>query len=384
MVIILRIFSVFACLSMSVVFVLSVLGLMRENPQVEQMLQQPNIVERFEETCDKQDNPAEKSSLLVVQAQAFASYLNPPPPGEKKQTQLFAAEQTPSRNTPEIPPPPVPTAKFKVLGTSYYPNQPERSMALIWQPGSQEGYERWVKEGSRLGHFVVYKIKRGVVVYRDNQERTGFYSGNYGRWFGEHRSVGTDTLRVKRPELHAWITSTSWSKMDATNLKEMHGNIYTAKVNAITPWACIQRPEKWIGGDPNPGTAFRVFEGPRFAGSQDGTCKVMRGYYYYKQLSRAGQPGIAVAKAFAMDSEVAIIAFSANGSKNPDTFMLINMGKQDKQIALRVSGSSGKVFNVFRTTDDKDRYNQIGRFKLDNGTIQYKSPARSATTFFTR
>jgi hypothetical protein len=44
-------------------------------------------------------------------------------------------------------------------------------MALIWQPGSKEGYEQWVKEGSRLGHFVVYKIKRGVVVYRDNQER---------------------------------------------------------------------------------------------------------------------------------------------------------------------------------------------------------------------
>jgi len=171
MVLILRLFNIFACLSAGGVLVLGALGLMRENPQVEQILQQPSIIQRFEDARYQENNPAEESSPLVVQARAFASYLNPPPPGEKKQTQLFAAEQTPSRNTPEIPKLPVPSAKFKVLGTSYYPNQPERSMALIWQPGSQEGYEQWVKEGSRLGHFVVYKIKRGVVIYRDNQER---------------------------------------------------------------------------------------------------------------------------------------------------------------------------------------------------------------------
>jgi len=171
MVIILRMFSAFAYLSAGAVCVLGVLSFKHENPQIEQILQQPNIVKRFEEICDKQDNPAEKNSPLVVQAHAFASYLNPPPPSEKKEKKLFATEQAPLQNTSEIPMPPVPSAKFKVLGTSYYPNQPERSMALIWQLGSQEGYERWFKEGSRLGHFVVYKIKRGVVVYRDNQER---------------------------------------------------------------------------------------------------------------------------------------------------------------------------------------------------------------------
>ena len=55
----------------------------------------------------------------------------------------------------------------------------------------------------------------------------GFYSGNYGRWFGEHKSTGIDRLRAVRPDLHAWVTSTSWSKMDAFNIKEMHGNIYS-------------------------------------------------------------------------------------------------------------------------------------------------------------
>ncbi|MCP4261361.1 MAG: hypothetical protein GY774_28250 [Planctomycetes bacterium] len=173
MVIIYRIFSAFAYLSAVGVLVLGVFDFRHENPQIERISKQPGIIERFEETCDKQDKPAEESSPLVVQARAFSSFLNPPRPIEEKENVLVAAEHTPSRNTPPIrkPSPPAPSAKFKVLGTSYYPNQPERSMALIWQPGSKEGFERWVKEGSRLGHFLVYKIKRGIIVYRDNREQ---------------------------------------------------------------------------------------------------------------------------------------------------------------------------------------------------------------------
>jgi len=204
----------------------------------------------------------------------------------------------------------------------------------------------------------------------------GFYNGSYGRWFGEHRSVGIDTLRAKRPDLHAWVTSTSWSKMDATNLKEMHGNIYTAKVNSITPWACIQRPPQWVGGDPNPGAAFKV--------SEDGTYEVTRGYYFYKQICRAGQPGMAVARTSAMDSEVAVIAFAANGTGNPDAFVIVNIGKGDKRIAARVNGTGSKVFEAFRTTDDEDRYAAVGRFMLDEDLLVYEAPARSATTFYAR
>lgn len=169
MVIMLRIFGAFAYLSAGVVFVLTVFGFMHENPQIEQMLQQPGIIQRFEETRGQRDNPAEKSSPLVVQARAFASYLNAPPPSKEKE--VVAVEQKPAQNTPKIPVKPVPSAKFKVLGTSYYSNQPGRSMALIWEPGFEEGYERWVKEGSQLGHFVIHNIKSGAIVYRDNQEQ---------------------------------------------------------------------------------------------------------------------------------------------------------------------------------------------------------------------
>lgn len=106
----------------------------------------------------------------------------------------------------------------------------------------------------------------------------GFYVGTYeNRWFGDHNCMGTELLRSKKPELHAWVTSTSWSKMDTKNIKEMHDNIYSARVNGIIPWSGIQRPAQWVGGDPNPGSAFTV--------NEDGSYVVRRGYYSFKLSS---------------------------------------------------------------------------------------------------
>jgi hypothetical protein len=212
----------------------------------------------------------------------------------------------------------------------------------------------------------------------------GFYSGNYGRWFGEHKSAGIDKLRAERPELHVWVTSTSWSRMDAFNIKEMHGNIYTAKVNAIIPWAGIQRPPHWVGGDPNPGSAFTV--------SETGEYKVRPGYYFYKQISRAGQPGMKVAEATAMDSEIAVIAFASNGTANPDAFIVTNLNKLDQKIAVTIAGTSATSFEAFRTTKSpgseldeiQEKYVSLGTFKVMDGMIVINSPAGSVSTFFSK
>jgi len=210
----------------------------------------------------------------------------------------------------------------------------------------------------------------------------GFYSGNYGRWFGEHKSAGIDKLRARRPELHAWVTSTSWSQMDAFNIKEMHGNIYTAKVNAIIPWAGIQRPPHWLGGDPNPGSAFTV--------SEEGSYKVRPGYYFYKQISRAGQPGMKVAQATAMDSEIAVIAFASNGTGNPDAIIVSNINKKDQKIALSVSGTSATTFEAYRTTKSpnsgldeiQEKFTYLGTCKIQDGMLIFDAPSGSVTTFF--
>jgi hypothetical protein len=206
----------------------------------------------------------------------------------------------------------------------------------------------------------------------------GFYGGNYGRWFGEHNSLTNDLLRSKRPELHSWVTSTSWSKMDAKNIKEMHGNIYTAKVNGIIPWAGIQRPPHWVKGDPNPGSAFTVHE--------DGTYEVRKGYYFYKQITRAGQAGMAVAYTYAMDSEIAVIGFAKNNTKNSDAFVVTNISDKAKTLAIEIRGSNSKTFKAYRTVDaegqPEDRYKSLGEFSLKKNQLIYTAPPGSVTTFF--
>ena len=204
----------------------------------------------------------------------------------------------------------------------------------------------------------------------------GFLSADYGRWFGEHYSVGTDLLREKKPGLHAWVTSTSWSQMDARLLMEMHNNIYSAKVNAIIPWAGIQRPPQWVGGDPNPGSAFTVRE--------DGTLEVRKGYYLYKQISRAGQPGMAVASTYSLSSEIILIAFSSNGTKHNDAFVLVNYGRRARKVEVSIKGTSSTNFAAFRTNQEEENYIDLGNFQPKGNKIEYDSPAGSVTTFFAK
>jgi len=216
----------------------------------------------------------------------------------------------------------------------------------------------------------------------------GFYSGGYqNRWFGPHTSQGIALLRQKRPMLKAWVTSTSWSNMDAKNIKEMHGNIYDSQVNGIIPWAGIQRPPQWVGGDPNPGSAFTVHE--------DGSYKVRKGYYFYKQITRAGQPGMAVARTMSMDSQIAVIGFSSNNSKNPDAVVVVNWSNWDKKVSLKISGSNSSKFEAFMTTEgdrDKDEkligngvnYQGTGEYNLEYDMIVFEAPKGSVITFFSK
>jgi hypothetical protein len=205
----------------------------------------------------------------------------------------------------------------------------------------------------------------------------GFFEGEYGEWYGDHRSVGIDMIRDRRPEMHAWVTSTSWGEMTADFVREIYGNIYSAKVNAITPWAVIQRPEHWPEGDPNPGTAFKV--------SEDGRYEVLRGYYFYKQVTRAGQPGMAVARTYSMDSRVSMIGYAGNGTDNPNAFVVINIGEENRTLEVTVEGhEGGDTFRAVRTTNDEsDTYSPIGTYTLnESDELTYEVPAGSVTTFF--
>ena len=170
MVRILQIFCILISLSTGAVLALCVHNLGHDDPAVKSICRQPSVLRRFEELRSKRETLTEKNAPLVVQARAFAAYLNGPIVQEKKEVVVDGRRS--SRNIAKAPKiRVVPTAKFKLEGTSYYPQQPERSIALIWTPGSNEDNPRWVKEGERLGHFIIHKIRRGIVVYRDENEQ---------------------------------------------------------------------------------------------------------------------------------------------------------------------------------------------------------------------
>lgn len=206
----------------------------------------------------------------------------------------------------------------------------------------------------------------------------GFYRGTYGHWFGEHNSYPSDILRAMKPELHTWVTSTSWAEMDAGFVKQIHGNIYTSKVNAIIPWAGIQRPTHWVGGDPNPGNAIQV--------SEDGTYEVRKGYYFYKQASRAGQPGMKVARTFAMNSEIAVIGFAKAKTDNPDAVIVVNLSEGKKNVSVELKGTKSTEFEAFRTVDaegyEANRYKAIGTFRMKDGAVDIEMLPGSVVTFF--
>jgi len=242
-----------------------------------------------------------------------------------------------------------------------------------------------VTPGETTGWFRFYNWGYANAIYNSKEATEnlglitshGFFEPTYydHRWFNTHMSAGIDLIREKRPEIHAWVTSTSWSDMDAKFVREIYGNIYSSKVNGLIPWAGIQRPEQWVGGDPNPGCAIQVYE--------DGSYEVRRGYYFYKQVTRAGQPDMAVVQTSSMDAMTAIIAFASNGTENPNAFVVINTSDETRPLNIEIRGTDGKTFKAYRTNRENERYKDIGTFKADEGQqLFYEAPKGSVTTFY--
>jgi hypothetical protein len=168
--------------------------------------------------------------------------------------------------------------------------------------------------------------------------------------------------------------------MDALLAEDLRQQVYTAKVNAAIPWAGIQT-DQWVGGDPNPGTAFRVAVDKR-------SYTVENGYWYYKPIARAGQPGMKVAAVSSSDAAIRALAFASNGTRNPDAFVIINT-KRDagrggaKAITIQVQGTSGQTFTAYRTAGQgRETYAALGKFTVTNGILPYTAPDNSVTVFF--
>jgi hypothetical protein len=204
----------------------------------------------------------------------------------------------------------------------------------------------------------------------------GFINGNMDKLsYSTSNGLTTGLLRDKKPELHTWITSYSWGRMGVDFIRMAHEHIYTARVNALIPWAGIQNPSEWIDGDRNSGTAIRV--------DSTGNYEITKGYYFYKQLTRAGYRGMDVAKTLLANPQAFLIAFAQSTSDHPDAFVLTsNIYIWSLPIEVSIKGSKYNKFRAFRSTEDgREKFTDIGVFEVKNGTIIYDPPQGSTTTF---
>ncbi len=160
---ILQIFNVMTLISAGVVFGLWAMECFQVEPEIEP---EPSILEKFKQSRVQRQKSIQKvSSPLIQQAEAFALYLNPPTPPKPELRPAPAKKKQAAIQRPDVRPVKL-SPKFELHGISYYRSKPEASMALVWEPGSGH---RWIKQGAKLGHFVVEQVKSTSIVYRDGQ-----------------------------------------------------------------------------------------------------------------------------------------------------------------------------------------------------------------------
>lgn len=125
---------------------------------IEKFLAAPGIAEQLAGSAAK-GAVIEQDTPLIRQAKAFSLRINPPPPPAP----VVKTEPTPE----EIRPQATITAKFTLVGTSYYAGDEKNSWALINEVG--KGWH-WVKEGEKIGHLEIEKIGMGAVLIRDGSK----------------------------------------------------------------------------------------------------------------------------------------------------------------------------------------------------------------------
>jgi len=196
-------------------------------------------------------------------------------------------------------------------------------------------------------------------------------------YYGDYRSIGQDLIHIKRPDIPVWVTSRPWTK-GPDFIENLRRDIYESKANGIIPWALIAGDKQWLGSDGkykdgSMEKAFQIHE--------DGQLNISPSYFFYKQITRAGQPGMQVAEVLNYDPAIGAIAFAGGNSKHPDAFLIINKSEEEKNIEINIMGTQVTQFDVFRTSVSEN-YHYLGQIKSSSRKLNYECPPRSVATFF--
>jgi len=148
-------------------FVFPVVFGFRGDAEIEKFLTAPSVLDKFRKAASKNARTNEnESSPLVARATSFALILNPPP---KKIVKKDPKPEPVESIHPKPPPEHIPSAKFKVVATSYNQSRPEESLALIDEPG--KGLH-WVRQADVVGNLTIEVQNGSVLAKAGNKTET--------------------------------------------------------------------------------------------------------------------------------------------------------------------------------------------------------------------
>lgn len=196
-------------------------------------------------------------------------------------------------------------------------------------------------------------------------------------YYGDYRSIGQDLVHRYKPDVPVWVTSRPWS--DGPDfIENIRRDIYECKANGLIPWAFVAGVKQWMGSD------LRYRDGSMdnvFLIKEDGSLEISPLYYYYKQITRAGQPGMEVAELINYDPALGVLAFRAADTEHRNSFILVNKSEDKKRVRLYIHGDNCRQFKIYRTMKGEN-YKDLGLSTLDENLIMYDCPPRSVSTFF--
>ncbi len=155
------IFAAIVCISL--VGFVGAFGL-RGDPEIEKLINSPRIVQEVKTLVTKTPATEGQTSPLVKEAQKFALRIDPPPPPPPPTPPTQPAERAQRPEPTEVTPPTPPVvtnARFDVIATCRYEDEPAKSMVLLDLPA--KGL-KWFRVGENVEHLTVLDVLDGSVI----------------------------------------------------------------------------------------------------------------------------------------------------------------------------------------------------------------------------
>ncbi len=140
---------------------------LKGDPAARKLIDEPSFVDQLKEVITVARADSDEMSPLVREAQLFARRINPPrpkPPVVKKNPTKTVSKSDPIK-TVQPRTPRRSSAKFEVIATCTYEDDPDKSMALLKLPAKGP---KWVRVNEQVEHLVVAEVTDGSVVMSDN------------------------------------------------------------------------------------------------------------------------------------------------------------------------------------------------------------------------